>query len=180
MKIAITGHSAGIGQALASIYQSQGHEIIGLSRRNGYNIRSIPKVTDMIVPCDMFINNAQAGFAQTELLFEVAKHWQDTNKKIIVISTQMTQSPVSPLPGLDMDLYRIQKVALEESVKQIRRHKTSPNIMLVRPGDIATSLNKTVPPSADVNNWAQTLVDIINLSSPTLEIPDISLVPSRI
>ena len=44
MKIAITGHSAGIGQALAMLYVKQGHEVVGLSRRNGYNIRSIPKV----------------------------------------------------------------------------------------------------------------------------------------
>ena len=29
MKIAITGHTAGIGQALALIYQLQGHEIVG-------------------------------------------------------------------------------------------------------------------------------------------------------
>ena len=58
MKIAITGHSAGIGQALAKIYTEQGHDIVGLSRRTGYNIRSIPKVATMIEPCDVFINNA--------------------------------------------------------------------------------------------------------------------------
>ena len=56
MKIAITGHSAGIGQALSMIYTIQDHEVIGLSRRNGYNIRSIPKVAGMIEPCDVFIN----------------------------------------------------------------------------------------------------------------------------
>ena len=48
MKIAITGHSAGIGQALYEIFQSNGHEVIGLSRRNGYNIRSLPKVLEII------------------------------------------------------------------------------------------------------------------------------------
>jgi short-subunit dehydrogenase len=73
MKIAITGHTAGIGQALAEIYSSNGHEIVGLSRRNGYNIRSTSKVVSMIEPCDIFINNAQVGFAQTELLFAVYK-----------------------------------------------------------------------------------------------------------
>ena len=33
MKIAVTGHSAGIGQALARIYEKQDHEVIGLSRQ---------------------------------------------------------------------------------------------------------------------------------------------------
>ena len=81
MKIAITGHSAGIGQALAKIFEAQGHEIIGLSRRNGYNIRSLPKVASMIESCDMFVNNAQVGYAQTELLFEVWRRWQGQQKR---------------------------------------------------------------------------------------------------
>ena len=93
MKIAITGHSAGIGQALAETYY--GHEIVGISRRDGNNIRNIPKIADLIEPCDLFINNAQSGFAQTELLFEVHRRWADTQKHIMVISTMMTQQPVS-------------------------------------------------------------------------------------
>ena len=64
MKIAITGHTAGIGQALAEAYY--GNEIVGLSKREGNNIRNTLKIADAIEPCDMFINNAQAGFAQTE------------------------------------------------------------------------------------------------------------------
>ena len=178
MKIAITGHTAGIGQALASIYQSQGHEIVGLSRRVGYNIRSIPKIADMIEPCDMFINNAQAGYAQTELLFEMVDRWQGTKKHIIVISTIMTQNPLSPLPGLGMDQYRIQKIALEESVKQIRNRKLGVGLTIVRPGNIATDPNKTVPPAADVNNWARTLINLLDMAkNNNLVIPDISLGP---
>ena len=178
MKIAITGHTAGIGQALASIYQSQGHEIVGLSRRVGYNIRSIPKIADMIEPCDMFINNAQAGYAQTELLFEMVDRWQGTKKHIIVISTIMTQNPLSPLPGLGMDQYRIQKIALEESVKQIRNRKIGIDFTIVRPGNIATDPNKTVPPAADVNNWARTLINLLDMAkNNNLVIPDISLGP---
>ena len=32
MKIAITGHTAGIGKALAEQYSNRGHEIVGLSK----------------------------------------------------------------------------------------------------------------------------------------------------
>lgn len=178
MKIAITGHTAGIGQALALIYQLQGHEIVGLSRRTGYNIRSIPKIADMIEPCDMFINNAQAGYAQTELLFEMVDRWQGTKKHIIVISTIMTQTPLSSIPGLAMDQYRIQKIALEESVKQIRNRKIGIDLTIVRPGNVATDPNKTVPPAADVNNWAKTLINLLDMAkNNNLVIPDISLGP---
>jgi nucleoside-diphosphate-sugar epimerase len=177
MKIAITGHTAGIGQALAKQYAARGHEIVGLSKRNGHNIRVISKIADLIEPCDMFINNAQAAYAQTELLFEMAQRWQGTKKHIVVISTMMTQSPVSSLPGLDMDAYRVQKIALEEAARQIRHRNIGVSITIVRPGNIATSPEKTVPPAADVDHWAETLVNIFDLASPNLRIKDISLGP---
>jgi NADP-dependent 3-hydroxy acid dehydrogenase YdfG len=178
MKIAITGHSAGIGQALAKLYTDCGDEVIGLSKRDGNNIRNTPKIADLIEPCDVFVNNAQAGFAQTELLFEMVARWQGTKKHIIVISTMMTQDPLSVLPGLDMDQYRVQKLALEESVKQIRNRKLDIKITIVRPGNIATSPDKTVPPAADVTVWAQTLFEILNLvKKNNLRIPEISLAP---
>ena len=178
MKIAITGHTAGIGQALAQQYTRSGHEIVGLSKREGNNIRNIPKICDQIEPCDVFVNNAQAGYAQTELLFEMAQRWSGTQKHIVVISTQMTQYPVSVLPGLEMDHYRIQKVTLEESVKQLRNRELGMTFTIVRPGNIATSADKTVPPAADVNNWAQTLIEILDLATKNkLCIPEISLGP---
>jgi NAD(P)-dependent dehydrogenase (short-subunit alcohol dehydrogenase family) len=179
MKIAITGHTAGIGQALAQQYTALGHEIMGLSRREGNNIRNIPKICDQIEPCDVFVNNAQAGYSQTELLFEMARRWANTGKQIVVVSTMMTQDPVSVLPGLDMDHYRVQKVALEEAVKQIRSRWIGIKFLLVRPGNIATSADKTVPPAADVDNWAKTLIDILELvNNNNLSIQDISLGPA--
>lgn len=162
MKIAITGHTAGIGQALAEAYYS--NEIVGISTREGNNIRNTLKVAGLIEPCDVFINNAQAGYAQTELLFEMHKRWVDTNKHIIVISTMMTQHPVSVLE--DMDEYRIQKVALEQAVHQLRyKNPAGPAITLVRPGRVE-----------DPELWARTLVGLFRMAeSNGLVIPDISL-----
>jgi NAD(P)-dependent dehydrogenase (short-subunit alcohol dehydrogenase family) len=178
MKIAITGHTAGIGQALAKLYSQQGHDIVGLSRREGNNIRNIPKIADQVEPCDVFVNNAQAGYAQTELLFEMAQRWTGSSKHIMVISTMMTQDPVSVLPGLDMDQYRLQKVALEEAVRQIRNKKLGVKINIVRPGYIATQPGQTVPPAADVDNWARVLLDVLAMADANqLNIPDISLGP---
>jgi hypothetical protein len=95
----------------------------------------------------------------------------------MVISTMMTQQPASLLPGLDMDLYRVQKIALEESIRQIRYRHLRINLTLVRPGNIATSTDKTVPPSADVDHWADTLVKLFETAAPDLVIPEISLAP---
>jgi len=181
MKIAITGHTAGIGQALAQGYCLDGHEVVGLSKRDGNNIRNVPKICDQIEPCDVFVNNAQSGYAQTELLFEMAQRWQGTRKHIIVVSTMMTQDPISVLPGLDMLAYHQQKVTLEEMVKQLRHQRLGITITIVRPGNIATSSDKTVPPAADVNNWARTLLDVLDMANTNnLTIPDISLGPRNL
>jgi NADP-dependent 3-hydroxy acid dehydrogenase YdfG len=178
MKIAVTGHTAGIGQALAVEYARNGHDIVGLSRREGNNIRNIPKICDQIEPCDVFVNNAQAGYAQTELLFEMSQRWSGTKKHIIVISTMMTQDPISTLPGLDMDQYRVQKVTLEQAVHQLRYRRLGVKFTIVRPGNIATSPDKTVPPAADVNCWARTLITLLDVAANNdLVIPDISLGP---
>lgn len=174
-KIAITGHSAGIGQALAKIYESQGHEIVGLSRRNGYNIRSIPKIVDKIQDCDIFINNAQAGFAQTELLFFVYEAWFQQDKTIVNISTMMTSEPVSSLPGLEMMQYYVQKKTLEEAIIQLRGLHQWPRLCLVKPGAVATQPGQTSPrPCADVDAWAKRLISILD-SGPDLAVGEIAL-----
>ena len=175
MKIAITGHTAGIGQALAEAFY--GDEIVGLSRRNGYNIKNILKVADQIEDCDLFISNAQAGFAQTELLFEMHRRWHGLDKKIWVISTMMTQQPVSTVEG--MDEYRIQKVSLELAAHQLRyATPRGPHITVIRPGWIATQPGTEVPPAADPGTWARVLVQTFRMAEANgLAIADISLGP---
>ena len=162
MKIAITGHTAGIGQALAEAYY--GNEIVGLSKREGNNIRNTLKMATLIEPCDMFINNAQEGFAQTELLFEVVKRWANTDKQIMVISTMMTQQPISSIEG--MDEYRLQKSTLEQAVNQLRfKYPKGPKITIVRPGRVD-----------DPALWARVLVQTLRMAEANgLAIPDISL-----
>jgi hypothetical protein len=88
----------------------------------------------------------------------------------------MTQDPIAFISELDE--YRVQKIALEEAVRQLRYRSIMPYITLVRPGDVATDSNKTVPPSADVTVWADTLVSILAIAKENnLSIPDISLGP---
>lgn len=174
MKIAITGGTAGIGQALGDIYTEQGHEVLRLSRRTGYNIRSTPKIVAAITECDMFINNAQAGFAQTELLFEVWRAWRGQPKHIMVISSMMTSLPVSRIA--DMDEYWLQKRTLEEACAQLRNKDRWPKINIVRPGPVATQPGQETPrPYADPRAWAELVVQCLELGGDNLAVTDFSV-----
>ena len=170
-KIAITGHTAGIGQAFTKIYQDRGHEVVGLSRRNGYNIRNIPRCVQAIEPCDIFINNAQVGFAQTELLFAVHEKWQGVpGKQIINISTLMTSLPASCIEGLDMLHYHVQKTTLEEAIRQLRGLQDWPKLCLVKPGKIDTQGQGGV----DVDSWARKVLDTLD-TYPNMEVEELGL-----
>ena len=71
MKIAITGHTSGIGKA---IYDGIGHEVVGFSRDTGHNINDIfhrMKIVDSVADCDVFINNAHDRFNQVNMLNEL-------------------------------------------------------------------------------------------------------------
>ena len=163
--IAITGHTAGIGQAFAQRLEADGHTIVGLSKREGNNIRVIPKIVDKISPCDMWINNAQAGYAQTELLFKVCEQWKDQGPKVIwSIGTVMSRSQsfpaVSGLSKFELAEYRNQKRALIDAVDTCRLLANNIKHLLIHPGAVATQ--PQWPDGANVNSWVDFVVNSWN------------------
>lgn len=167
MKIAITGHTAGIGQAFTKVLEARGHEIVGISRRNSENIRRTEHTANLINSCDMFINNAQTQYAQTELLYAVWGRWQGREGKYIWnISTQMTEYPINSTPDgqddLIMSQYRNQKLALEEASRQLRFKNAWPNISIIRPGRVDTQKKLNNINKSDVDVWAQNIIDIFS------------------
>ena len=158
MKIAITGYSEGIGKSFANIFSKQGHEIVGLSRRNGHNIRSLNKIIGPIVDCDMFINNAQVGFAQTELLYKVWQQWHDQPKTIWLIGSIMSTNYKT---SFEMEEYKLQKQTLDQAYYNLKNSKSKCKLTLVRPRSVATQpYNTAGKDSADVDVWCQAVVDM--------------------
>ena len=144
MKIAITGHKHGIGKAFADQLSKRGHEIIGISRSDGENIRRTAHTASIIEPCDMLINNAISQYAQTELLFEVWHRWQLTNevRHIWNISTKVCEQDHDiDIKGLTMResmQYRNQKMALELAHEQLNAQDSNIKMTLIRPGSVNT------------------------------------------
>lgn len=158
MKIAITGHKRGIGKAFAKQLSSRGHEIVGISRSDGENIRRIVHTASIIEPCDMFINNAISMYAQTELLFEVWHRWQssDDQHNIWNISTRVCEwSEDRPINGLTMREsmeYRNQKMALELAHSQLSNQSSNIKMTLIRPGSVNTQTFSD-PASVSAENY---------------------------
>ena len=144
MKIAITGHKRGIGRAFAEQLAQRGHDIVGISRSDGENIRRVPHTASIIQPCDLFINNAISMYAQTELLFEVWHRWQEDKEvhHIWNISTKLCEADEDMMiRGLTMRQsmeYRNQKMALELAHVQLHAQPSNIKMQLIRPGSVKT------------------------------------------
>ena len=144
MKIAITGHKKGIGKAFAEQLSARGHEIIGISRSDGENIRRTAHTASLIEPCDMLINNAISLYAQTELLFEVWHRWQDIKETHYIwnISTKLCELDhdidIKGITFRESMQYRNQKMALELAHHQLNFQPSNIKMSLIRPGDVRT------------------------------------------
>jgi len=144
MRIAITGHKKGIGQEFTKQLAQQGHDIVGISRSDGENIRRVAHTASLIEPCDMFINNAISFYAQTELLFEVWHRWQDSEQEhhIWNISTRVCEwNDDKQINGLTMResmQYRNQKMTLELAHRQLNAQDSTTEMVLIRPGSVKT------------------------------------------
>jgi NAD(P)-dependent dehydrogenase (short-subunit alcohol dehydrogenase family) len=96
MKIAITGHTSGIGLALFEHFQTN-HTCIGFSRSNGYNISNPADRARILLEsldADVFINNAYNNWDNSQFLMleKVASQWAGRDKLIINSASIITDS----------------------------------------------------------------------------------------
>jgi len=78
MKAAITGHTTGLGNSFFRLLGKHGYDTFGFSRSNGYDLRDYAKVSDMLAQVqgfDLFINNAKPDYAQSQILYRLARSW---------------------------------------------------------------------------------------------------------
>lgn len=181
MKIAITGHTSGLGLELKKVYEADGNEVIGFSRSNGYDLRDWSQMQKMLsqsLDCDMFISCAKPDFVQTIILYEIWKKWRGQHKLIINISSILTYLPTCP-PNLFndpmMDLYRTSKLSLNEASLQLSAKSSLPKIMLIKPGHLY-SQPMTSEDELKLSNWVKTFKSIIELAqSNNLTVSELTL-----
>ena len=87
-KIAVIGHTKGIGKAIADLYKRKKYEIVGLSRTNGYDLETDQeKIMEKLKDCELIVVNAYAKFGQYLLLKRIYSEFHHHYKKVVVITS---------------------------------------------------------------------------------------------
>jgi len=175
MKIALTGHTSGIGKALYDIL-SVDNEVVCFSRTNGYDIskvRIMEQIVQESMECDVFINNAYAGISQVHILNTLWNFWKrDKTKTIVNISS------LSKYPGISGNEsgYSAHKAALSHQALLLMFSGNRKCRMInVNPGWVDTNMTKKVTENKlTAPECAEQIAYAINLPQH-IEIGELSL-----
>jgi short-subunit dehydrogenase len=114
-KIAIIGHTRGIGKAIADLYQKKNYTVVGLSSSNGYDLQcSQVEIMEQLDDCQLIVLNAYVGRGQMTLLKRIYGKFVFENKKVVVI-TSTSGTPV----GEDEDLQNPEYIDYCENKKNL-------------------------------------------------------------
>ena len=87
-KIAIIGHTRGIGKAIADLYQKKNYTVVGLSSSNGYDLQcSQVEIMEQLDDCQLIVLNAYVGRGQMTLLKRIYGKFVFEDKKVAVITS---------------------------------------------------------------------------------------------
>ena len=155
MKIAITGHTKGIGKACADLFRH--HTIYGYSRSNGYDINEPEEIFKSAEDCDVFINNAYSHRHQIDLFNLFYDSWEHTDKHIINVNSIVKYPIQKPV----LEKYKKDKVALQNAVDDVylgAKAHGSCKVTNINPGLVATRSDvKYTHPALDPIEVAKTI-----------------------
>lgn len=181
-KIAVTGHTSGIGNLIYSNYNCR-----GFSRSNGYDLSSSDTIDRMLLEveeCNIFINNAfpyidetnyKHMHIQTQLLYEIYNNWKYENKLIINIGSNTTD-------GIKKDVwpYSAAKESLEKASEQLTYHSGNCYVSLLKLGFVETDrIVKNFPkePKLPLTSLTKSINFIIDNWQSNVKVKELSLIP---
>jgi hypothetical protein len=163
MKIAITGHTSGLGKCLLDTLSSS-HEVYGFSRSNGYDISTdLDKLVNEIADFDVLINNAFHETGQLELLQRMHTDVWSKQPKIIINVGSVT---AHKRPGFKYGIppeYVTAKITLRKYIDNVYVIGTLPNIVYVAPGfmDTPRVANTNFPNKTDPQVVANAIINVL-------------------
>jgi len=179
MKIAITGHTRGIGKALAEYFKQSGHTVIGFSKSTGCDItqeshRNV--IVDSLKTCDVFINNAYAYNAQKQLLIDAIEIWKDTKNTIVNIDSKSTLVEFPPAFMKEyVDDKNQQKKLIKDRIFRARPHIINFTVGLVDT-DMSSMFNAKKMNPIDIAKLIEFIIsmkDSVAVQDILVEVPDL-------
>ena len=172
MKVAITGHTSGIGLALSKTFLGS----VGFSKSNGFDLHKPferQRMYGLIGDCDVFINNADLGWDQTVLLYELWEKWKDKEKIIVNIGSEAADQKKNFARQ-----YNVHKLALQEACLQLQQADQPCKVVLVKPGYVDTPRVKNIlATKMDPSELASYIKGLIEMNHSTFWIPVVTLYP---
>jgi len=123
-KIAIVGHTRGIGKAIADLYRKKNYTVVGLSSSNGYDLEcSQVEIMEQLDGCGLVVLNAYAGRGQMTLLKRIYGKFVFEDKKVAVITSTSGTSIGEDEEFLDPEYveYCKNKKTLIEYIEQLQQ-----------------------------------------------------------
>lgn len=164
MKIALTGHTRGLGLAFFNYFLERDHTVVGISRTSGYDLtNNIEEITNLIKSCDLFINNAHVGTSQAILI-----------EKLYNTIPIITIGSIASDYVYTGDLYRIEKLVIETTHKKFKKITNYP-MLLLKPGFLENFTDKQSIPYQQIinsiefwlNNPRVSLIELDNIHYDT-------------
>lgn len=154
-KIVITGHTSGLGKAIYDKFTEVScHEIVGLSRSNGYNIETdFEKVVEQAAGAELFINNAYRDGQQLKL-FHALKNKVDMMVVMGSVSRQY--------PELIPTDYVQDKQALAEACRLESINSSSIPILHLDLSFLEGTEIVGVDPTAFISDYTTPLEDVVD------------------
>lgn len=88
-KIAVIGHSRGIGKAICDLYSKKKYNVVGMSKSNGFDVvHDQEKILEEMQDCSLVVLNAHSDRGQLTLLKKIyGRHSFDRMKVAVITST---------------------------------------------------------------------------------------------
>lgn len=141
-KIAITGHTAGIGHSLYNRLIGQ-HNILGFSRSNGYDLSEKSTVNQIIsasADVDIFVNNAYGNARQLDLGLQWAN--KNAHRSVLLINIGSLLCYVNDIEfPTNIKEYIKNKLLLRRMSYIVNQWNKSIQISLVELGFVATNFS---------------------------------------
>lgn len=121
MRVIITGHTGGLGLAFFNYFTHSGHDVVGVSRSNGYTLPDkFEEVVKLAETADLFINNLHLQTIQYEFLKRLY------NKTSIITCGSMAADYLTA----DIIQYATAKKLIELEHKKLKKNSPYPMLLL--------------------------------------------------